>query len=225
MAQIVLIDEINRATPKAQAALLEAMEEKQITVDKTNVPLPDPFIVLATINRIESYSVFPLPKSQLDRFFLRIQLGYLSPEDEILVLDRQKLQHPIEGLSQCLSSDDLTRAQQEIHQIYVSPIIERYIVALMEQTRHHPDVHLGGSPRASIALHHASQARAAIHGRNYVLPEDIKALFYPVLGHRLLLSPRAYLRKQSVKTILKGILERTAIPEKGFLSEGAIERA
>lgn len=214
MAQIVLIDEINRASPKAQAALLEAMEENQITLDNARYMLPNPFIVLATVNRVESHSTFPLPKSQLDRFFLRIQLGYPSPKDEILILDRQKLQHPIEHLSQTLSTDDLRKAQKDIQQIYVSPIIEQYIVALMEETRHHADVRLGGSPRTSLVLYHGSRARAAIHGRGFVLPEDIKALFPPALGHRLLLSPRAHLRKQRVEDILEGILDRTRIPER-----------
>jgi MoxR-like ATPase len=214
MAQIVLIDEINRAAPKAQAALLEAMEEKQITVDRAKYSLPDPFIVLATVNRVESHSTFPLPKSQLDRFFLRIQLGYLSPEDEILVMKRQKTRHPIEDLSQSLSIDDLTKARKETRQIYVSPILERYIVALVEETRRHADVHLGGSPRSSLVLYHGSQARAAIHGRGYVLPDDIKSLVVPALGHRLLLSPRAHIHKQNVEDILEEILDRTPIPER-----------
>jgi MoxR-like ATPase len=212
MAQIILIDEINRAGPKAQAALLEAMEEKQITVDKTKYALPEPFIVLATINQIERQSTFPLPKSQLDRFFFRIRLGYLSPEEEMMVLNRQKASHPIEELDQVVSLDDLTAAQEQIKHVYVAPSLQHYVVDLIENTRSHPDVSLGGSPRSSLVLYRASQARAAIRGRDFVVPEDIKSLVPPVLGHRLLLSPRAHLHKQRAEDILTEILEQTPIP-------------
>ncbi|OGO14986.1 MAG: AAA family ATPase [Chloroflexi bacterium RBG_16_48_8] len=211
MAQIVLIDEVNRAAPKAQAALLEAMEERQVTVDSVSYRLPSPFIVLATENRIGGRGTFPLPNSQLDRFFLRIQLGYPQPQDEVMVIKNQQFHHPIKDLGQRVTTGDLFKAQEEIKKIYVSPAVERYITGIVDQTRHHPDIFLGGSPRASMALYRAGQARAAIRGRSFTLPDDVKALIYPALGHRILLSPRAHLRKRSVEQILEEILENLPV--------------
>ena len=212
MAQIVLIDEVNRAAPKAQAALLEAMEERQVTVNGVKYLLPHPFIVLATENQIEGHGIFPLSKGQLDRFFLRIQLGYPEPDEEIVVIKRQQYHHPIEDLKQTVSTEELFKVHEEIKKVYVSTAVEQYIVELVNMTRVHPDTYLGGSPRSSFVLYRAGQARAAIHGRAFVLPDDIKALALPALGHRILLSPRAHLRKQSVELILEEILENTSIP-------------
>jgi MoxR-like ATPase len=224
MAQIVLIDEINRAGPKTQAALLEAMDEKQISVDTKPYPLPNPFLVVATVNRIETQGTYNLPKSQLDRFFIRVQLGYPSPEEERIILHRQKYHHPIENLKQTLTIEDLFVAQQEIKEVYISPLLKRYIVDLVEQTRQHADVKIGGSPRCSMVLYRSSQARAAIYGRGFVLPEDIKALALPTLGHRLLLSPRAYFRKQCIEDILEEILDSTPIPIKRDITTNKHDR-
>src|SRR5205823_4667907 len=166
VAQVVLADEINRATPKTQSALLESMEERQITVDGSTYRLPSPFIVLATQNPIEYEGTFPLPEAQLDRFLLRINLGYPSKRDEMRVLESQQVQHPIEQLQAVLTAPDLTQLQQSIRQVvFVDELIREYIVSLVGETRSHPDVYLGASPRGSLALFRASQARAALAGR------------------------------------------------------------
>ena len=212
MAQMVLIDEVNRASPKLQAALLEAMEEHQITIDNVRYPLPSPFIVLATENRLDTRSTYSLPNSQLDRFFLQIQLGYPDPQEEIRIINNQQFRHPVTDLTQTIPIEDLFHAQAEIKKVYVSPSVKRYIVEILDQSRHHPDIFLGGSPRASLALYRACQARAAIHGRNYALPDDVKALIIPAMRHRVLLSPRAYLHKRNVEQILEEILETLPIP-------------
>ncbi len=214
MAQIVLIDEVNRATPKTQAALLEAMEERQVTIDNVSYHLPSPFIVFATENRVDGRGTFPLPNSQLDRFFLHIQLGYPEPNDEVIVINSQQYRHPIKDIGQKIPIEDLFNAQEEIKKVYVSPAIERYIVEILDRTRHHPDIFLGGSPRAGFALYRGSQARAAIHGRNFILPDDVKALVIPALSHRILLSPRAHLQKRKVEQILGEILENLPVPGK-----------
>lgn len=181
MAQIVLSDEINRATPKTQAALLEAMEEHQITVDGVTHALPKPFMVMATQNPIEYEGTFPLPEAQLDRFLIRLRLGYPELSDEIDILERQQFQHPVVNLQQVASAEELMKAQEAIKSIYVAPGVKRYIVELTRQTRQHVDVYLGASPRGSLALFRTGQARAAIQGRDFVLPDDIKALTKPAL--------------------------------------------
>jgi MoxR-like ATPase len=212
MAQVVLSDEINRATPKTQAALLEAMEEHQITVDGVTHALPRPFIVLATQNPIEYEGTFPLPEAQLDRFLVRLTLGYPEMNDEINILERQQFQHPVNDLQQVASADELMKAQESIKSIYVAPAIKRYIVELTRQTRQHVDVYLGASPRGSLALFRTGQARAAIQGRDFVLPDDIKALVKPALSHRVILGPAARLRDLSGDQILDEILSKVPVP-------------
>jgi len=212
MAQIVLSDEINRATPKTQAALLEAMEEHQITVDGVTHALPRPFMVLATQNPIEYEGTFPLPEAQLDRFLVRLTLGYPEMNDEINILERQQYRHPIVDLAQVASADELMKAQEEIKSIYVAPGVKRYIVELTHQTRQHVDVYLGASPRGSLALFRTGQARAAILGRDYVLPDDIKALVKPALSHRVILGPAARLRDLSGDQVLEEILSKVPVP-------------
>lgn len=212
MAQIVLADEINRATPKTQASLLEAMEERQITVDGKTHMLPRPFLVLATQNPIEYEGTFPLPEAQLDRFLLRLRLGYPEMEDEIDILERQQFQHPIAELQQVVSDKELIKAQEEIKGVYIAPPVKRYIVDIVRQSRQHPDVYLGASPRGSLALFRTGQARAMIQGRDYVLPDDIKALVRPALSHRVILGPAARLRDLSTDQVLDEVLSRIPVP-------------
>ena len=212
MAQIVLADEINRATPKTQAALLEAMEEHQITVDGVTHILPRPFMVLATQNPIEYEGTFPLPEAQLDRFLIRLRLGYPEINDEINILERQQFQHPVIDLSQVVSAEELIKAQEDIKSIYVSPAVKRYIVEITHQTRRHEDVYLGASPRGSLALFRTGQARAALQGRDFVLPDDIKVLVKPALSHRVILGPAARLRDLSGDQVLDEIISRVPVP-------------
>ena len=212
MAQVVLVDEINRATPKTQAALLEAMEERQITVDGVTRALPQPFMVLATQNPIEYEGTFPLPEAQLDRFLLRVRLGYPGLDDEIDILDRQQFRHPIEELVPVVSVEEVLQAQEDIKAVYVSPAIKRYVVKLVDATREHGDVYLGSSPRGSLTLYRTCQARAAIDGRDYVLPDDVKALALPALAHRVILSPQARLRDLAAENVVEEILNKMPVP-------------
>jgi MoxR-like ATPase len=211
-AQIVLVDEINRATPKTQAALLEAMEERQVTVDGATHPLPRPFMVLATQNPIEYEGTFPLPEAQLDRFLLRVRLGYPSPADEIEILDRQQLYHPIETLKPVIKLEDLLEAMDTIKRVFVSLPVKKYVVDLINHTRQHQDVYLGASPRGSLGLYRAGQALAALDGRDFVLPDDIKELAVPVLAHRVIVGPAARLRDLSAERIVSEIVETLAVP-------------
>jgi MoxR-like ATPase len=219
MAQVVLADEINRATPKTQAALLEAMEERQVTVDGTTHLLPRPFIVLATQNPIEYEGTFPLPEAQLDRFLMRIRLGYPSAEDEVSVLEKQQYRHPLEELHQMVSVDELSGIQESIKDVYVAPAIKRYVVALARQSREHPEVYLGVSPRGSLALYRTAQALAAIRSRDYVIPDDVKELIAPTFAHRLILGPTARLRDVNSEQIVEEIKNSLPVPG-GDLSEG-----
>jgi len=212
MAQIVLADEINRATPKTQAALLEAMQERQVTVDGTTHILPSPFMVLATQNPIEYEGTFPLPEAQLDRFLVRVRLGYPDPIDEVAVMERQQYRHPLDELSQQVSVEDLRAAQEDIKGIYVDPSVMRYIVDLVNHTREHPEVYLGASPRGSLSLYRVSQARAAMQGRNFVLPDDVKSLAIPSLAHRVILSPAARLRDITADDVVQEILDALPVP-------------
>jgi MoxR-like ATPase len=212
MAQIVLTDEINRATPKTQAALLEAMEERQVTVDGATYPLGRPFLVLATQNPIEYEGTFPLPEAQLDRFLLRASLGYPSALDEITVLDRQQHAHPIESLEQVVTVEELLAAQEAVKDIYVDPLVKTYIVELVTQTRRHPEVYLGASPRGSLALYRSSQARAGMHSRDYVLPDDVKALAEGALAHRIIVGPAARIKDVSSKALVKEIMGSVPVP-------------
>ena len=211
-AQIVLVDEINRATPKTQAALLESMEEKQVTVDGITHALPVPFMVLATQNPIEYEGTFPLPEAQLDRFLLRVRLGYPNPNDEIEILDRQQLRHPIETLESVIEVEELQMVMEEIKKVYVSKPVKRYLVDLVNRTRQSSDVYLGASPRGSLALFRTGQAVAALAGRDFVLPDDIKSLAIPVLAHRVIVGPAARLRELSAEKIVEEILENLPVP-------------
>ena len=212
MAQIVLTDEINRATPKTQSALLEAMEERQLTVDGVTYPLERPFLVLATQNPIEYEGTFPLPEAQLDRFMLRIHLGYPNTQDEITMLDSQQFAHPVTRIEQVVPTEELMAAQEQIKSVHISDLIKEYIVSLVSVTRKHSDVYLGASPRGSLALYKTGQARAAILGRDYVIPDDIKALAIETLAHRLIISPSARIKNVDPRAVIQEILDSTPVP-------------
>ncbi len=211
-AQIVLADEINRATPKTQAALLEAMEERQVTIDGVTYTMQRPFLVLATQNPIEYEGTFPLPEAQVDRFIMRIHLGYPDRRHEIAILDSQQDHHPIQDLEQVISREELMRAQEAVKQVYVDDQIKDYIVSITQATREHPDVYLGASPRGSLALFKTARALAAAQNREYVLPDDIKTLAIPTLAHRIIVSPSARIKNISSQAILQEILKSTPVP-------------
>ncbi len=211
-AQIVLSDEINRATPKTQSSLLEAMEEQQVTVDGQTYPMDDPFLVLATQNPIEYEGTFPLPEAQLDRFMLRINIGYPDKKSEVAILGAQQFTHPITTLEQVVTQKELLEAQEAVKQIYADDLIKDYIVNLCVATRDHPDVYLGASPRGSLALYRTSQALAAIRERDYIIPDDIKALAEPTLAHRLIISPAARIKNVDPKEVIYDILSSIRVP-------------
>ena len=215
MAQIVLADEVNRATPKTQSALLEAMEENQITVDGVTRALPVPFLVMATQNPIEYEGTFPLPEAQLDRFMMRLSLGYPSAADELVVLTAQQQAHPLDTLDQVVSLEDLLQLQQEVRGVYVDRLVSEYIVAVVTATREHQEVYLGASPRGSLALYRASQARAMMYGRDYVIPDDVKELGEATLAHRLIVSPAARIRNVDPRQIIEEIVEAVPVPGAG----------
>ncbi len=212
MAQIVLTDEINRATPKTQSALLEAMEERQVTVDGKTYPMARPFMVLATQNPIEYEGTFPLPEAQVDRFLMRIHLGYPGKPQEIDMLSRHSDHHPIQDLQQVVSLEELVEAQHAIRQVYVDDLVKAYIVDLVTTTRDHPDVYLGASPRGSLALFMASRALAALEGKDYVVPDHIKLLAEPTLAHRLIISPSARIKNVTPRQIIDDALKHTPVP-------------
>ena len=212
MAQIVLTDEINRATPKTQSALLEAMEEHQVTVDGVTRPLPAPFMVMATQNPIEYEGTFPLPEAQLDRFLMRVHLGYPSNTDEVLMMDAQQVTHPIEALGQVTNPEEIGAVQRAVKEIYVDPLIKQYIVGLVDTTRQHESVYLGASPRGSLALYRTAQARALLDGRDFVIPDDVKELAYATLGHRVIVSPSARVKSVTSSDVVLGSLERVPVP-------------
>ena len=216
IGQIILADEINRATPKTQAALLEAMEEHQVTVDGVTHILPRPFMVLATQNPIEYEGTFPLPEAQLDRFLLRVRLGYPDLSDEIKILDDQQYKHPIEGISAVAKAEEVLEAAETIKGVYLSPAAKSYITDLTRHTRQSGDVYLGASPRGTLSLARACQAYAALHGRDYVLPDDVKDLAIPVLAHRIIVSPEARLRELGADRIVQDILRGIPVPGGGF---------
>lgn len=211
-AQIVLADEINRATPKTQAALLEAMEERQVTVDGVTRAMQDPFLILATQNPIEYEGTFPLPEAQLDRFLIKMQLGYPSPAEELTVLSAQQYEHPVDNMQQAISIDDLVTAQRAVRNIYVADEVKQYIVSLVNATRQHPDVYLGSSPRGSLALFRTSQTRAAMAGRDYVIPDDVKALAEVTLAHRVIVGPASRIKDISSRTVIQDVLASTPVP-------------
>ncbi|MBN1661769.1 MAG: MoxR family ATPase [Anaerolineae bacterium] len=212
LAQIVLTDEINRATPKTQSALLEAMEERQVTVDGVTYPMEQPFLVLATQNPIEYEGTFPLPEAQLDRFMLRISLGYPEAIDEMKMLDQQQHTHPVTRIEQVVTAAELIDVQKQIRDVYLDDLVKEYIVRLITATRKHPDVYLGASPRGSIALYRTGQTRAAMHGRDYVQPDDIKALAMPTLAHRLIISPAARIKNVDPRSVIREILDSVPVP-------------
>ena len=212
VAQVVLADEINRATPKTQAALLEAMEEQQITVDGISHDLPRPFMVLATQNPIEYEGTFPLPESQLDRFMLRVHLGYPQREQEMAILERQQRTHPVESIEAVTSAEELLEVQRAVREVFVEDLIRRYVVDLAGATRRHPDVYVGASPRASLALLRAAQALAILRGRDYVTPDDVKGLAAGVLSHRVIVQPAARVKDVTGRTIVEEIADTLAVP-------------
>jgi len=212
IAQIVLADEVNRATPKTQSALLEAMEEHQVTVDGITHKLPAPFMVMATQNPIEYEGTFPLPEAQLDRFLIRIHLGYPSPTDEVLVLDQQQVNHPVENIRQVTDAGEILQLQKAVKEIHVDPLIKQYIVALSNATREHESVYLGASPRGSLALFRTSQARALLDGRDFVIPDDVKELALVALGHRIILSPGAKVKGTTVADVVSACMSRVPVP-------------
>ncbi|MFN8483390.1 MAG: MoxR family ATPase [Anaerolineae bacterium] len=211
-AQIVLADEINRATPKTQSALLEAMEERQVTVDGITYSMANPFLVLATQNPIEYEGTFPLPEAQLDRFLVRLALGYPTRDAEMAIMDAQRVSHPVEALEQVVSAEDLLQAQTLIKDVHVSDLIKEYIVGLVGASRQHPDAYLGASPRGSLALYKTSQARAALQSRDYVIPDDVKALAEATLAHRIIVSPSARIKSVDARTIVEDLLRTVPVP-------------
>ena len=214
-AQVLLADEINRATPKTQSSLLEAMEERQVTVDGTTHPLPEPFIVLATENPIELGGTFPLPEAQVDRFLLKVSLGYLSCEDEVAMLDRFQTEQPLYEIGPVTTAHELMACQVEVARVHCDGALKEYAVRLVQRTRQHPDVGIGASPRGSLGLLRAAQARAAADGRDFVLPDDIKALTPAVLTHRLILRPNAELRGVTCASVVSEVLDTESVPVAG----------
>ncbi len=211
-AHIVLADEINRATPRTQSALLEAMAEGRVTVDGVTHPLPPPFLVIATQNPIDHEGTFPLPEAQLDRFLMRFSLGYPSLDEELKMLDMLQRRHPIEDLQPVATADDLRQVQQAVRQVHVDLKVRRYLAEIVHATRKCDDLALGASPRASIALFRCAQALAAISGRDFVLPDDVKRVAGPVLTHRLILKPESRLRKVRVADLVEQLIEQVPVP-------------
>ncbi len=215
LSQVVLADEINRATPRTQSALLEAMQERQITVDGVTRPLPRPFLVMATQNPVELEGTFPLPEAQIDRFLLRVVIGYPSEKEESAILDRFRATDPLPELESVTNSQQILDLQEERSQIRVEATIRDYIVAIARATRDHPEIDLGASPRATLALYWAAQAWAAIQGRSYVLPDDVKYMSPHVLTHRLMISPQAQLRGRQPSELVRDIVEAVPVPVEG----------
>ena len=220
MAQVVLADEINRATPKTQSALLECMEERQATIDGVTHPMPTPFLVIATQNPIEYEGTFALPEAQLDRFMLRLRLGYPKAVEEIVILDEQKRRHPIDEIGQVLDLEDLRAMQAAVKEVYVDQAVAEYIVRLVNATREHPDVYLGASPRGSLNLYRSAQAFAALAGRDYVIPDDVKHLGVAILGHRLIVKSQASLREVDPDQIVREILAAVPVGEAAVVESG-----
>lgn len=221
MAQMVLADEVNRATPRVQSALLECMEERQVTVDGVTHRMPQPFHILATQNPLEYEGTFPLPETQLDRFLMRISLGYPAQSDEVIIMERQQFRHPIEELTGVLSVSDFLAIQYAVRRVYVDSLIKRYIASLVAETRNHPAIYLGASPRGSLALFRTSQARALMSGRDYVIPDDAKALAVPALSHRLVLKPQYQSQDRSGRGVISEIVQRVPVP--GTIPERSVK--
>lgn len=211
-ANVILADEINRATPKTQSSLLECMEERQVTIDGVSHPLPKPYFVIATQNNVEMLGTYPLPEAQMDRFFIRLSLGYPALHDEVMILSRQQQEHPLQHVQQAADPEQIVQAQQEIRTIFVHDAVRNYIVNLVDATRRHPHVQLGASPRGSLNLMHAGQAYAVLQGRDYVLPDDVKAVATAVLSHRLILKPEARVRGVDPAQVIAEVLQQVAVP-------------
>ena len=212
ISQTVLADEINRATPKTQSALLEAMEERQVTVEGITHLVPRPFLVMATQNPVEYEGTFPLPEAQLDRFLLMIELGYPTAEEELAIIENQRVSHPIEALGAVASSEEIIQLQDATKEVYVDDMIKQYLVAITGSTRSHPDISLGSSPRGSLALFRASQALALIRDRDYVLPDDVKELAVSILSHRMLISAPARMRGVSGREVVASLVDEVPVP-------------
>lgn len=215
MANIVLVDEINRATPRTQSCLLESMQERQVTIDLETVLLPRPFLIIATQNPIELQGTFPLPEAQLDRFLLRVKLGYPSEEEEGTILSRFQQENPLDTLPSVIEAEELLELQRLCRQVYIEDSVRSYIVDITRATRSHQGIELGASPRASLGLSVASQALAAIQGRNYVIPDDVKFLAVPALAHRLIAKTETRLRGRSPETIVREIVSTLSVPVEG----------
>lgn len=214
-ANIVLADEINRTTPKTQSALLEAMNEYQVTVEKTTFPLPEPFLVIATQNPIEHHGTYPLPESQLDRFLLRVRMGYPNPDSEREILASSARGDPLEALEPVMSADEVVEIQRAVRGVTVDPDLVTYILAMVEKTRHHEYLSLGVSPRGSVSLYRAAQARALVEGRGYCIPDDFKRLALPVLAHRSVVNSRyvsTLKQTEQAEAVLQEIIESTPVP-------------
>ncbi len=212
VSQVVLADEINRATPRTQAALLEAMEEKQLTVEGVTVALPRPFLVMATQNPVELEGTFPLPEAQLDRFLVRLKLGYPDEDGEDEILSRFEGVSPLEKVEPVVEAEELVRISRALSTLHVDPSVRRYVVRLVRATRQEPAFELGASPRASLALFRAARAAAAIDGRDFVLPDDVKTMAPHVLAHRLILSSQSRLRGRDAETVLAEVIQRVPVP-------------
>ncbi|GIV20162.1 MAG: magnesium chelatase [Armatimonadota bacterium] len=211
-ANVVLADEINRATPKTQSSLLECMEERQVTIDGVSHPLPRPYFVIATQNNVEMLGTYPLPEAQMDRFFIRLSLGYPSPHDEVMILSRQQQEQPLQHVQQVTEPEQIVQAQQDVRAVYVHDAMRNYIVNIVNATRRHPHVQLGASPRGSLNLMHAAQAYAVLQERDYVLPDDVKAVAQAVLAHRLILKPEARVRGIDAEQVVAEVLGQVAVP-------------
>jgi MoxR-like ATPase len=212
LSQIVLADEINRATPKAQSALLEAMEEHQVTVDGVTHRTPEPFMVMATQNPIEYEGTFPLPEAQLDRFLVRLEIGYPAAKDEREMMERQIHGHPVGELAQVCDSSEILGIQAAVREVYVDVLAQEYIVKVVDSTRHHASVYLGASPRGSLAIQRLAQARAVLEGRDYVLPDDVKTLAYPALAHRIILNAQARVKGATAGQVVADCLQTIPVP-------------
>jgi MoxR-like ATPase len=212
ISQVLLADEVNRATPKTQSALLEAMEERQVTVDGVTHKIPSPYMVLATQNPIEYEGTFPLPEAQLDRFLIRVHLGYPSQMDEIRVLNAQQIAHPVESIGQVTNAEEILELQRAVREVFVDDLLKQYIVALANATREHESVYLGASPRGSLALFRTSQAKALLEGRAFVTPDDVKSLAFATLGHRIILSPGAKVKGTTPADVVASCLSRVPVP-------------
>ena len=212
MAQVVLADEINRAPSKTQAALLEVMEERQTTVDGVTYQMPEPFFLIATMNPIEYHGIFPLPEAQVDRFIMRVSLGYATPDQELAIIERQQTQHPLEGVSPVTTPEQLVFLQDEVTEVYVDPLVRQYIVSISQASRQHPEIALGISHRGSLAMFRTAQALALVRQREFVVPDDVKELAPSVLAHRIILTPEARARGLNGEKVITGILDNLQVP-------------